>query len=487
MKKNIEKYISAVLAAVLPAVVIYTGCASVGPDYVRPEIRMPEKWSSKTGADKLPEVDQDSLAAWWVLFKDPVMTSLIERAVKNNLDVKAAAARVKQVRLQRRIAAADLYPGVSATGSGSVAGSEDQRGEWNEQETYKTGLDVSWEIDLFGGTRREMEAAMADYQEAEEDLRDVLVSLTAETATAYVQLRIYQKRLENTKENIRLQTEAAELARVKYKTGLAGALDAEQATYNVESTKAQLPAIEKNIAEMKNRLAVLTGGWPGDLNNELSTSSPIPVGDLKFAIGVPADLLRRRPDIRGAERKLAAETARTGAAEAELYPKLTLNGSLGWNAAALSGLISPANLVTVLGAGITWRIFNAGSVRATIEIQSAKQEQALIDYEATLHTAVEEVENALTSIIMEARKQASLKKAFEAAENAAALALQEYQAGLSDFQNVLETQQSLTSFQDKLTESRGQSTLSMIVMYKALGGGWSSEKHKTVQQMPLKK
>lgn len=478
MINKIKRYIVSIMGAVLPAVVILAGCASVGPDYTEPEIKMPEEWSSKTDEGKLAEADPKVLADWWTLFNDPVLTNLVERAVENNLDVKAAAAKVKQVRLKRRTAAADLYPSVSATGSGSVTGRENQQGSWDEQESYGTGLDVSWEIDIFGGTRREMEAAMADYQAAREDLRDVLVSLTAETATAYVQLRIYQKQLEVTRENLRLQEEAADLTRIKYETGLAGALAAEQSTYNVESTRSQIPELESNIEEMKNRLAVLLGGWPGDLNEELSATAPIPSSALKAAIGAPADLLRRRPDIRSAERRLAAETARIGVAEADLYPKLTLNGSLGWDAAALSSLISPANLVAVLGAGISWKIFNTGSVRANIEIQNATQEQALIEYEAVLHTAVEEVENSVTSIIKEAGKQESLKKAYEAARNAAGLALQEYQTGLSDFQNVLETQQSLMSFQEKLTDSRGRSTLNMIVMYKALGGGWSPDQVK---------
>ena len=304
---------------------------------------------------------------------------------------------------------------------------------------------------------------------------DVLVSLTAETATAYVQLRTYQERLALVRENIRLQEEAADLARIKYQTGLAGSLDLDQATYSLESTKSQIPAMESGIREAKNRLAVLLGGWPGDLDKELSTVSPIPETDAKSAIGVPADLLRRRPDIRSAERRLAAATARVGAAKADLYPKLTLSGSLGWEAMALSGLISPANFAAMAAAGLSYTVFNAGSLRTAVKIKDVQQEQALITYESSLRTAVEEVENALTALATEAQKAENLEKAAKSAQSAAGLAYQNYQSGLSDFQSVLETQKSLTSFQDNLAQSHGQSALNLIVIYKALGGGWTED------------
>jgi NodT family efflux transporter outer membrane factor (OMF) lipoprotein len=351
----------------------------------------------------------------------------------------------------------------------------DDSWKFTTTESYGAGLDVSWEANLFGKTTREIEAALADYQAALEDLRDVMVSLTAETATAYVRLRTFQKRLATARENLRLQTETLELTKIKYQTGLAGALDVEQAAYSLESTRAQIPDLEAGLEETKNRLAVLLGSWPGELDKELSAEGKIPEGALETAIGLPADLLRRRPDIRAAERRLASQTAQIGVAQSELYPKLKLSGSLGLSAVTLSGLFSPAAMAAALGAGFSWKIFNLEEVRANIEIQSALQEEALLEYEATLRTAMEEVENALTDLINEARKQEALTKGVQAAREAARLALQEYQSGLADFQNVLSTQQSLISFNDKLDQSRGQATLNLITIYKALGGGWSSQ------------
>ena len=461
------------LLAVLLAALLLAGCVSAGPDYKPPEIKMPGQWKDRTGGQTLTEADHKALADWWTRLDDPVLTDLVQRAVAGNLNLKAAETRVKEVRLRRLTARANLLPGLSASGRRSITRSMDENEELVDREAYSLGLDVSWEIDIFGGTRRDMEAAEADYQAAREDLRDVLVSLTAETATAYVQLRTYQKRLELTRQSLRIQEESVELTRIKYQTGLAGALDVEQAVYSLESTRSQVPDLEAGISEMKNRLAVLLGAWPGELDKELASKAPIPAGTLQKALGVPADLLRRRPDIRAAERQLAAQTARVGSAEAELYPKLNFSGSLAWDALTLSGLITPANFVSMLATGITWNLFNKGTVRANIKIQTALQEEALIAYENTLHTAVEEVENAFTSLATETNKQEALTKALAAATSAAELANHQYTAGLSDFQNVLETQRSMISFQNQLAASQGQSTLNLIVMYKALGGGWT--------------
>ena len=474
MKRNkkIYKTAATLVALALAAALALGGCATVGPDYTRPETTLPEKYMGAS-ADQAP-ADEQALAEWWTLLGDPVLTDLMQRAVAGNLSLKEAAARVREVRARRKAAETGLFPEFSASGAASASQSK-SNGRWNTTESYSAGLDVSWEVDLFGTTRREIEATQADYEAAGEDLRDALVSLTAETATTYVMLRTYQLQLASAEKNLDQQQSAAELTRIKYKTGLSGALDLEQATYSLESTRSQIPALEASIEEMKNRLAVLLGGWPGDLSQELEASAPIPESSLESAVGIPADLLRRRPDIRSAERSLAAQTARIGVAEADLYPKLNLSGSLGWKALALSGLFTPASVVAAAAGGISYSIFDAGSVRANIEVQNAQQEQALLEYEALLRTAVEEVENALTALVKETKRQESLSKAAAAAREAADLALQEYQGGLTDFQKVLETQQSLTTFEDKLAQSRGQAALDLIVMYKALGGGWSAQ------------
>ena len=320
-----------------------------------------------------------------------------------------------------------------------------------------------------------MEAVLADYEAARENYNDVMVSLVAEVAAAYIELRTYQQRLEAAHETLKLQTETAELARIKYQTGITGALDVEQAAYSLESTRSQLPNLESGVEEMKNRLAVLLGGWPGELNKELSAPGDIPKAILESDLGVPADLVRRRADIRAAERRLAAETIRIGVTKADYYPRLTLRGSLGLSASEIGDIVSDDAASVGLGVGFSWSIFNKDEVLGNIEAQTSAQEQALVEYESTLRTAVEEVENAITSLAKEAQRRKYLTKALTSAEEASSLALQEYENGISDFQNVLGTQQSLASFRDQVSQSYGQSALNLIVMYKALGGGWSGK------------
>ena len=449
------------------------GC-SVGPDYVVPDQALPDTWKSPVpGA--AGSTDPKALAEWWKNLGDPQLTSLVERAVGNNLDLKKAWARVKEVKARRGIARADFAPTISANGSGSSNWSNDPLALDQTTTPYKAGLDASWEIDIFGGTRRSVEAAQADYEAAQESLHDVLVSLVAEVATNYVQLRTYQKRLSVAEENLKLQTETLQLTVWQNETGLTSNFDVERARYNLESTRSAIPRLQSSLAEAKNRLAVLLGGWPGTLENELSAPAPIPTGSWQIAVGLPAELLRRRPDVRQAERALAAQTARIGVAEAELYPKLTLNGSLGYSSLALDSLMSPANLATSLGASVLVKLFQGGALRENIKVQDALQEQALAAYETTVLTALEEVENSLMSLAKENERRESLDRAFRSAEQAVQMALQQYQSGSVDFTTVLETQQSLASFQDKLADSEGAMTLDLISLYKALGGGWSPD------------
>jgi NodT family efflux transporter outer membrane factor (OMF) lipoprotein len=333
-------------------------------------------------------------------------------------------------------------------------------------------LDSAWELDIFGGTRRKIEASQAEYEAAREDLRSVLVSLAAEVAINYVQVRTFQKRLVWTQNNLQLQQETLDLTQLKFNTGLGDGLDVDRAAYNLSSTRAQIPELQSGMAEIRNRLATLLGEWPGEFNDLLSAPAPIPASKLEIGIGIPADLLRRRPDIRRAERVLATQTAQIGAATADAYPRFNLQGNLGYESLVLSGLISPANFAAGIFSGISWPIFQGGAIHNNIKVQTELQRQALLDYETTIYEAVEEVENALYALAREHERIAHLEIAAESAAEAADLALQQYKAGLSDFENVLETQRSLASFQDQLAQRRGAAALDLISLYKALGGGW---------------
>lgn len=478
--------ISTACALIVAAAVLLTGCATVGPNYAPPAVSMPETWSGSTPQEASRIADPAKLAEWWTTLDDPVLTRLIERAIQNNLDLKKALARLEEYRARRGAARADLTPTVSVSGAGSSSRSSEASGSGQTHESYSLGVDASWELDLFGSARRSVEAAQADYEATREDLHDVLTSLVAETATAYVQLRTDQKRLAAAEENLRIQTDTLQLTAWRYESGLAGALDMESATYNLESTRSQIPALQAQAEEMKNRLAVLLGEWPGSLTDELSPTAPIPTAALQMAVGIPADLLRRRPDIRRAERELAAQTARVGAAEADLYPKLTLQGSLGFEALAVTSLINPANLASSLGAGVLWTAFKGGALRQTVKVQSALQEQALIAYESAVLSALEDVENALVNLAKENERRESLAKAVESAKTSVELSLHEYESGLVDFQTVLNAQKSLTSFQDNLAASDGAMTVDLISLYKALGGGWADAAHAPADNAPPK-
>jgi NodT family efflux transporter outer membrane factor (OMF) lipoprotein len=426
-------------------------------------------------------VQAEDISQWWATLNDPVLTELVSRAVQGNFDLKEAKARLREARARRSIATAGLFPTLDASGSASRSRGSEGTGGGNTGARFATGFDAAWELDLFGGVRRSVEAAEANLEASREDLRDVLVSLTAEVALNYIEVRSYQARLSVTSANLELQGEAYRLTQSRYEAGLDDELAVQQARSGLENTRSQLPNLRTGLEESKNRLAVLLGEEPGILHEELAQPIPIPVPPLEVAVGVPAGLLRRRPDVRQAERELAAQTARIGVATAELYPKLTFNGSIGLEALALDNLFSTGSRALSIGPRITWPIFRAGSIRANIEVQSALQEQAVLRYEATVLGALEEVENALVAYAEEQLRNASLVKAANAARESVALALSKYRTGLTDFRDVLDAQRSLRSYEDQLVQSNGTITSNLVRLYKALGGGWTPLTHDETQ------
>ncbi|KAF0177610.1 MAG: outer membrane protein [Nitrospirae bacterium] len=488
MKKAI-RYIA--LTALTCMLMELTGCATVGPNYTRPDVHVPTQWGGDDRNQTNGQFDTARLSEWWTTLSDPVLTGLVNRAVEKNTDLRKAKARVREARARRGVSGAALFPSVDASASiqrskgstqgGPADGSNSlsttgnaQVGNSSESSLYTTGFDASWELDLFGGKRRAVEAAQADLEANEEDLNSVLVSLTAEVATNYVDLRSFQTRLSIAEVNRDLQQETYQITQWRSEAGLTTDLDVEQAKYNLEQTTAQIPTLQTGVEKAKNRLAVLLGLNPGSLENEMSERKSVPVASEEIAYGIPADVLRNRPDVRRAERQLAAETARIGVQTAELYPKLTLIGSIGLEAISLSNLFNTPGKVYSYGPNFKWNIFNAGSIRQNIEAQNAVQEQALIKYEASIQSALEEVNNALTAYMKEQVRLQSLMKAAQAAERASELAQNQYSSGLVDFQVVLSTQRSLLIFQEQLALSEAAVTSDLISLYKALGGGWKS-------------
>jgi NodT family efflux transporter outer membrane factor (OMF) lipoprotein len=464
---------STILSVLLITVV--SGCLSVGPDYVRPDTTVNKDWNTKLKSDSdKKETVTDNLAVWWNALGDPKLASLIERAEKDNLDLKKAQAKIREARARRGVAKAGFFPTLNATGSAKRSkGSEDSGGS-TTNDLYAAGFDASWELDIFGGVRRSVEATQANLEANREDLHDVLVSLLAEVATNYVDVRTYQARLAVAEANLKSQEETHQLTVWLYQAGLSDDLAVQQARYNLENTRSNIPTLRTGLEEAMNRIAVLLGEQPGKIHKELTKRQHIPVTPLNIAVGVASDVLRRRPDIRKAERNLASQTATVGVAVADLYPKFTLSGSIGLEALSTGNLFLSGSRTYGFGPNITIPIFAGGSIRQNIEVQSALQEQYLIAYETTILNALEEVENALTAYAEEQHRKETLTDAATAAKQAAELAKNKYQSGLIAFSDVLDAERSLLSFEDELAKSEGTVTTNLISLYKALGGGWES-------------
>lgn len=454
----------------LPLFVTLAGC-TVGPNYVPPEPNAPGAWHSeiRNGLAARPG-DPNMLATWWTTLGDPNLSRLIERAIANNLDLKVAQTRVRQSRASLGISRAGLFPSLNGSASNTWTHSGGHNGT-GHSESYSGSFDSSWELDLFGGTRRSIEAAEADLQASWEDRNDTLVSLLSDVALSYVEVRTYQTRLAATETSLAAQEQTYQLTSWRSEAGLSDELAVYQARYNLDSTRSQVPSLRAGMDAAMNRLAVLLGEQPGRLHEELAAPGRVPVGPKDVAVGVPADALRQRPDVRRAERDLAAQTARIGATTADLYPKFSLTGSIGVRAPAL---VNNTTLTTSGGPQATWAIFDGGAVRQNIELQSVLQERYLLQYESAILTALEEAENAMVSYMNEQQRRQSLQNATQAARTAADLAQYEYEGGLTDFSNVLDAQRSLLSFQDQLAQSEGTVTSDLIRLYKALGGGWNS-------------
>ncbi len=453
------------LAAVVLAAAL-SGCAAPGPTYQAPEPTTPAAWR---GAPEAAASDPAVLAQWWRLFHDPVLDALVADALAANSDLASASAKLREARARRGLASANLAPTVTASGSASRL----EAGNGLDRNSFAAGIDASWEIDVFGGGKRELEAAAADYQASAENVYGARVSLVAEVARNYIVLRTTERRLALTEANLTAQQELYRITGWRHQAGLVSGLDEIQALTELERTSASMSGLYTTIDATRNQLSLLLGRAPGELPDRLATPAKIPVADVVGA-GIPADTLRQRPDVRAAERRLAAQTARLGVAEAARYPSFRLGGSLGLNAASLASMVSKDATSLSLLAGITAPIFDAGRIRGTIEVQDALLEQARLSYQAAVLAALQEVENALVNLSNTRATNAALTRAAASARSAFELARQSYAAGLADFQTVLGSQRTVLGLEDQLAASAGEVSAAQIQLYKALGGGWSA-------------
>jgi NodT family efflux transporter outer membrane factor (OMF) lipoprotein len=463
-------------AGSLVLLVCLTGCPAVGPDYRPPAPPVAGEWSEPLlGGVTAAEA---SVVRWWTTFDDPMLDSLITRAVGSNQDVQIATARVREARALRGITAGELLPTIDATASLT-----DNRRSRNsltfpvdtlDSDLYEAGFDATWEIDLFGGKRRAVEAATAELRAAIEDWRAVLVTLLAEVARNYVEARSFQRRVAITEQNIAAQRDALDIIRARFDAGLSSELDVSRSAALLATTASQAPALESSLQRAVHRLGVLLGAGPGALLDDLRQQAPVPTPPPQVPVGLPSDLLRRRPDIRRSERQLAAATARIGVATADLFPKFALTGTAGLQSLSTGDLFGSGSEFWTAGPAFTWRLFDGGRIRANIRVQNERQRQALAEYEKTVLTSLEEVENALVAYAKEQVRHRALQEAVTANRRALDLASELYLRGLVDFLNVLDVQRALYLDEDLAAQSEGAVAANLVALYKALGGGWEA-------------
>jgi multidrug efflux system outer membrane protein len=463
------------------------GCVLAGPNYVTPtasELNVPSSWQ---GASPTTGTGLE-VANWWQHLGDALLTRLITQAMQASPDVQSARAKLRQARAQRRLAFGSLWPTINASASAqrmeiSQSGVEgapvpgpngaQNAGVGGSQDLYDVGFDASWEPDIVGGQRRALEAARADEEASAATLRQTQVTLAAEVARNYVDARSAQARIVIAQANLASQSETLALTEWRVQAGLSSSLDAEQARTNVEQVRAAIPVLETSLAEAEHRLSVLLGLAPAALQDDLATAAPIPHVPAPLTIGIPADILRQRPDVAAAERTLAAATARIGEATAARYPSLALSGSVGLEAMTVGALTNGSSFAASVLGKLAQTVFDGGRINAQISVQNAAQEQSLANYKATVLGALEDVENALVSIANSQARATALTSAVESARNAALLARHRYTSGLIDFQTVLDTQRTVLTVEESLQGAQADHTTAVIQLYKALGGGWA--------------
>jgi NodT family efflux transporter outer membrane factor (OMF) lipoprotein len=471
-------------ALVIVVLASWAAACAVAPKYSPPQVALPATWTEASPSATATETSE-TLERWWTTFRDPVLDDLVARAITGNLDLQIAATRVREARAARGLAESAARPQIDANGryvrverSDAVppfkaASQEGSPFGSRTQNVFEAGFDARWEIDVFGGVRHDVEAAVALVQAAEESRRDVLVALLGEVARNYAELRGVQRQLEILDATVRSQQETLDLARARFDAGLGTALDVERAGGLLAATTSRRPELERLARRSVFRLGVLLGRNVTELASELETMKPLPPLPPKIPVALPSELLSRRPDLRRAEREVAAATARVGVARADLFPRFSITGNFGRRSEEASDLASGMSQFWSLVPGVRWPILSGGRIRANLRVQSARQEEAVLQYEKAVLTAVEDVENALAAQTREQRRLDSLRASVAAQRRAFDLATDRYTSGLENFLSVLDAQRALYAAEDAVAQSETNAVVSLIAVYKALGGGWT--------------
>lgn len=472
------------LAVGVVSMALLTGCTSwseyihngfkVGPNYARPAAPVADRWIDD--ADPAVKTTPPNDAAWWSSFNDPVLDSLVQAAYRQNLTLRAAGMRILEARAERGVAVGGLFPqSQDAFGSYTRTGTSQNApnaapgnffGEW------QLGTSLAWELDFWGRFRRAVEAADAKLDASVEDYDDVLVLLLSEVAQQYVNIRTAEQRLVYAKKNVEIQKESLNLADLKFRNGVTTRLDVTQGQSNVAQTQATIPPLETSRRQAINQLCILLGIPPRNLDETLGAKQSIPMAPPEVAVGVPAELLRRRPDVRRAEREVAAQSAQIGIATAELYPHFSITGTLFLDARRFADLFEGNSVAGSVGPTFQWNILNYGRLANNIRYQDARFQELAIQYQNTVLQANAEAENSLVSFLKTQQQVKFLADSTTAAEQSLSLVRDQYDAGHTDFNRVLTVEQQLTQQEDQLASARGAVAGSLIQLYKALGGGW---------------
>lgn len=494
-------------AAVIAVIVLMlTGCMA-GPDFIKPpEVKVENEWM-ETG-DPRVKIGEDDFAVWWETFKDPVLDTLIDQAYNQNLDLQIAGIRILEARAQLAVAVGNLYPQQQQINSSLVGThqSDNAAGSIIRNPNFSTldlTFDAAWELDFFGKFRRSVESGMANLEATVADYDDLLVTLTAEVARIYVLIRTFEQRLIIANQNVKIQRRSLQIAEARFEGGDVSELDVAQAKSLLASTESLIPRLETSLRQSKNALAVLLGLVPDQIEAILGPPDTIPKVSDAVVVSIPAELMRRRPDIRLAEYQLAAQSAQIGVARADLYPHFTLFGSIGWatssgvptaagglGGSSLGDLFDAKSLTWNAGPAFSWDFLNYGRIRNRVRVEDARFQQLAVNYENTVLRALQEVEDSMVAFLRSQEEEKILQYGVAASQRAVDLSLLQYREGLVDYQRVLDTQRFLTDQSDALTATSGDVVVNLVSLYKSLGGGWQQRKgddvfvsDKTRQQM----
>ena len=455
---------------------ILVGCTQVGPDFVKPDAPLPEGWSQQAGEGL--QATPAELAEWWQVFEDPVLNQLMVLALEQNNNLEIAGLRVLEALAQLGIATGSQYPQTqAAAGQVTAVSPANNSGVSSNFWQYGLGASASWEIDFWGRFSRGIESADAAYLASIAAYDQAIVLLTAGVASSYAVIRTTEEQYRIAEENLKIQQRSYDIAAVLFKNGASSELDMQQAETLLLSTRSTLPALQSGLRQARNALSTLLGQPPGTVKDILNGSQGIPTLPSTIAMGIPADMLRRRPDVRQAELIAMAQNALVGLAEADLYPSFSLVGSIGVSAGGpgdsnLGDLFSADALTYSIGANFVWPFLNYGRIKNNVRVQDARLQQTLIAYRETALQAAREAEDAIAAFIGSKEQSRILADTVVSAERSNTLSTLRYTEGFSDYQRVLNAQQALFAQQQRYISTQGQSVLDLVSLYKALGGGW---------------